>query len=118
MRYENLPDELQDAVDDLLEAPNFAETLQALDGAIAAGTAKERRRIAELVALRSEFEADPLRDQTIDAAIVTGGSAATTAPILEALGVEVVTEPAVDAITQRFDRAILNGTEPDEMEDV
>ena len=117
MRYENIPEDLRDAVDDLLGSPDFRGVLQTLDGAIEAGVEKERRRIGELVALRSEFEADPLRDQTIDAAIVTGGSAATTGPILDALGVPRTECGAVDDRTRWFDRALVAGVEPGEMEE-
>lgn len=115
MRYANIPEDLRDAVDDLLGSPDFRGVLEALDGAIAAGAEKERRRIAGLVALRSEFEDTPARDATIDRAIVDGGSAETTAPLLDALGVSRAEVGYVDDRTRWFDRALVAGVEPEEM---
>ena len=112
MRYVDVPDDLREAVDDLLEDSDFPGVLQALDGAIESGAEKERRRIAGLVELRGQYDNVPARDATIDRAIVDGGSAATTYPILDALNIKLVTAPEIDSRTRRFDRAILNGISP------
>ena len=112
MRYADLPEDLRDAVDDLLGSPDFRGVLQTLDGAIEAGVTKERQRIAGLVELRGQYDNVPARDLVIDQAITSGGSAATTYPILDALNIKLVTAPEIDSRTRRFDRAILNGISP------
>lgn len=120
MKYKDLPDELRERLDDLLDDQqgDFEAVLEALDSWVDEGVRNERTRVARLVALRSVFADVPSRDQVIDEAIVSGGNFETTKAILEAMAVEVVTEPAIDARTRRFDQAILNGTEPGEMEDL
>lgn len=119
MKYSDVPDELRERLDDLLDdrRGDFEAVLEALDHWIDEGVRNERTRVARLVALRSVFADVPSRDQVIDEAIVSGGNFETTKAILEALAVEVVTEPAVDARTQRFDRALVSGAEPEEMEE-
>ena len=120
MKYKDLPDELRERLDDLLDDQqgDFEAVLDALDHWIDEGVRNERTRVARLAALRSVFDDVPARDQVIDDAIVSGGNFETTKAILEAMAVGVVTEPAVDTRTRLFDRAILNGTEPGQMEDL